>query len=163
MDKKGGIKIKKNQVIESQIQGKISNHVEMDEMWSFVQNKGCKCWIWLAICKITKLILGFATGGRGQKTGKKMFDNVSKYTPDDTTYYTDWWEPYTKFIPPNQHYQGKDETYTIEGYNASFRDDLQRLTRRTRAYSKSQDMLNCSLYLYIAKHNEGKLRLLKTI
>ena len=163
MDKKRGSKIKENQVIESQIQGKISNQIEMDEMWSFIQNKDCKCWIWLAICKVTKLIVGFATGGRGQKTGRKMFDNITKHTPDDTTYYTDHWEPYTKFIPPNQHYQGKDETYTVEGYNASFRDDLQRLTRRTRAYSKSQDMLDCSLYLYIAKHNESKLKLLKAI
>ena len=57
----------------------------------------------------------------------------------------------------------QDQTYTVEGYNASFRDDLQRLTRRTRAYSKSQDMLDCSLYLYVAKHNAGKLRLLESI
>ena len=29
--------------------------------------------------------------------------------------------------------------------------------RKTRAYSKSQDMLNVSLNLYIAKHNQTKL------
>ena len=49
------------------------------------------------------------------------------------------------------------------GYNASFRDDLQRLTRKTRAYSKSQDMLNVSLNLYIAKHNQTKLNELLSI
>ena len=132
-------------------------------MWHYIQNKQDKCWIWIAICKVTKLILGFTTGTRGQKTGKKLFDNITQFTPSDTTYYTDWWEPYTKFVPQHQHYQGKDQTYTVEGYNASFRDDLQRLTRRTRAYSKSQDMLDCSLYLYVAKHNAGKLRLLESI
>jgi insertion element IS1 protein InsB len=132
-------------------------------MWHYIQNKDDKCWIWLAICKITKLILGFITGSRGQKTGIIFFNKITKFTPANTTYFTDYWEPYTKFIPSTQHYQGKDQTYTIEGYNSNFRDDLQRLTRKTKAYSKSQDLLDASLYLYIAEHNSKKLRLMNTI
>ena len=132
-------------------------------MWHYIQNKDSKCWIWLAICKVTKLILEFITGSRGYKTGKKLFDNIEQFTTNKTIYYTDYWESYTKFIPPNQHYQGKDQTYTIEGYNSNFRDNLQRLTRRTKAYSKSQDLLDVSLYLYIADHNSKKLRLLESI
>jgi IS1 family transposase len=127
-------------------------------MWSFLQTKKCKCWIWLAICKVTKLILGFTTGGRGKKTGKLFYNHISQYTNNKTIFFTDYWEPYTSFIPSSQHYQGKDETYTVEGYNANFRDDLQRLTRRTRAYSKKQEYLEASLYLYIASHNEKKLK-----
>ena len=76
---------------------------------------------------------------------------------------TDYWEPYEKFLPKEKHIQSKKETYTVEGYNASFRDDLRRLTRKTRAYSKSQDMLNLSLNLYIAKHNQTKLNELLSI
>ena len=73
MDKKGGTKIRNDKVIESQIQDKISNHIEMDEMWNrghrleqvqtgirqckhYIRNKQDKCWIWIAICKVTKLI-----------------------------------------------------------------------------------------------------------
>ena len=63
----------------------------------------------------------------------------------------------------DKHIQSKKETYTVEGYNASFRDDLRRLTRKTRAYSKSQDMLKVSLNLYIAKHNQTKLNELLSI
>ena len=72
-------------------------------------------------------------------------------------YYTDYWELYEKFLPKQKHIQSKKETYIVQGYNASFRDDLLRLTRKTRAYSKSQDMLKVSLNLYIAKHNQTKL------
>jgi insertion element IS1 protein InsB len=160
MGKKRGLEIKQKQIIENQVSGKISNQVECDEMWSFIQNKATKCWIWLAICKITKLILGFVTGSRGKKTCGKFYEKISKLTNSKTVFYTDWWEAYASSIPTNQHRQGKDQTYTIEGYNASFRDDLQRLTRRTKAYSKSQEYLEASLYLYIASHNEKKLKLL---
>ncbi len=150
-------------ILENQILGKIGHIVEMDEMWHYIQNKGVKCWIWLAICRTSKLIFPPITGSRGAKTGKLLFDKVQKYSPKDTLYNTDYWEPYTKFIPNNQHYQGKDETYTVEGYNASFRDDLQRLTRRTRAYSKSETMLEAILYLYIEKHNRLKLGLMSKL
>ena len=43
-------------------------------MWSFVKNKKKRCWIWLAICRFTKLVIGFVTGTRGKKTGKKLYD-----------------------------------------------------------------------------------------
>ena len=142
MGKKGGEKVKQKQIIEKQITDKVSNLIEVDEMWHFIQNKKNKCWIWLAICKVTKLILGFVTGSRGSKTGKLLYTKIKDFTPFDTTYFTDYFEPYTKFIPKENHRQGKDQTYTVEGYNASFRDDLRRLTRRTRAYSKSKASLD---------------------
>jgi insertion element IS1 protein InsB len=137
--------------------------IEMDEMWHYIWNKETKCWIWLAICRTTKLILGFATGSRGYKTGIKLWNKISNFTTGTAIFGTDDWDPYKKFIPSNQHYIGKDETWTIEGYNGNFRDDLQRLTRKTKAYSKSQEMLDASLYLYIFEHNTKKLNWLKGI
>jgi len=141
--------------------------IEMDEMWHYIQNKDDKCWVWLCICKVTKLIFGFVTGSRGYKTGKLLYQkllSISGLITAFTIFYTDWWESYTRFIPPHQHYQGKDQTYTMEGYNSNFRDDLQRFTRKTKAYSKSKDLLDNTLSIYIHSHNEkklSKLRLLK--
>jgi insertion element IS1 protein InsB len=160
MGKKRGMEIKQKQIIENQVIGKISNQIECDEIRSFVQNKATKCWIWLAICKAIKLILGFVTGSRGKKTCGMFYEKISKFTNSNTVFYTDWCEAYLSSIPKDQHKQGKDQTYTIEGYDSNFRDDLQRLTRRTKAYSKSQEYLEASLYLYIASHNEKKLKLL---
>lgn len=137
--------------------------IELDEMWSFIQNKQDKCWIWLSICRTTKVILGFATGCRGVKTGKLLWNKIKDFTTTRTIFGTDDWTPYKKFIPPNQHYIGKDETWTIEGYNGNFRDDLRRLTRKTKGYSKSQEMLDITLYLYIIKHNAKKIYWLKGI
>lgn len=152
------MEVKEGRVIEQQIKGRISNEIECDEMWHYLQNKDKKCWIWIAICRVTKLIIGFFTGSRGKKTGRQFYNQIKPFTSTQTKLYTDYWEAYTDFIPPNQHIQSKKETYTIEGYNASFRDDLQRLNRRTRAYSKQKANLDASLYLYIASHNEKQLR-----
>jgi hypothetical protein len=58
-------------------------------MWSFVQSKVHKCWIWLGICRFTKLIVGFATGGRGIKTGKKFWNNISPHCQDTQIFPTD--------------------------------------------------------------------------
>jgi insertion element IS1 protein InsB len=177
MGKKRGLKIQQKCLIENQITEVLElkkdkfptflkdplSVVELDEMWHYIWNKETKCWIWLAICRTTKLILGFATGSRGYKTGLILWNKIKNFTDKFTTFNTDNWDAYTKFLPPNQHYVGKDETYTIEGYNGNFRDDLRRLTRKTKAYSKSQEMLDASLYLYIYNHNAKKLNWLKGI
>jgi insertion element IS1 protein InsB len=156
-----------NQItIAKNIEEQTGSNIEIDEMWHYIQNKESKCWIWIAICKVTKLIFGYVTGSRGAKTGKLLFDKLVALVgaiTATTIFHTDWWEPYTKFLPTTQHRQGKDQTYTIEGYNSNFRDDLQRLTRRTKAYSKSQDMLNHSINIYIHSHNEKKLAELKLL
>lgn len=116
LGKKKGEIIESKELIQAQImeakslEDKTGDGVEIDEMWHYIQNKDNKCWIWIAICKATKLIFGFVTGSRGAKTGKLLFDKLVLLVGviiATTVFYTDWWEPYTKFLPNNQHYQGK--------------------------------------------------------
>jgi insertion element IS1 protein InsB len=54
---------------------------------------------------------------------------------------TDYWRPYEQFVPKELHTQSKAETYTVEGYNSSFRHFLARLRRKSKCYSKSKIML----------------------
>ncbi len=70
---------------------------------------------------------------------------------------TDYWEPYTQFIPAETHVQSKAETFTVEGYNSLFRHFLARFRRKTKCYSKSESMLGLSVMLLIAKWN-GELK-----
>ena len=39
--------------------------IELDEMWSFVQKKSNKQWIWMAQCRLTRQVIAFHIGGRG--------------------------------------------------------------------------------------------------
>ena len=71
---------------------------------------------------------------------------------------SDYWSPYEKFIPSDLHIQSKAETFTVEGYNSLFRHFLARLRRKSKCYSKSQDMLKYSVMLLMLKWN-GELDL----
>ena len=66
---------------------------------------------------------------------------------------SDYWSPYEKFIPTELHTQSKAETYAVEGYNSLFRHFLARLRRKSKCYSKSQEMLKYSVLLLMLKWN----------
>ena len=110
-----------------------------------------KRWIWLAISRTTKKILGFAVGSREKTTGRHLQEKIKDQECD--TYFTDYWEAYSDFIPSNKHIMSKKETYTIEGYNSLFRHYVARFNRKTKCYSKSDEMIVCTLNLFINKIN----------
>lgn len=120
-------------------------------MWSFIGTKKKKCWIWLALDKVNKKFLGFVTGSRGKTTGRKLWQKIKHFNIKQ--YATDNWEAYQKFLPKEKHLIGKKYTCDIEGFNSNFRLFLKRLNRRTKCYSKSKEMLDCSLKLLIHKFN----------
>jgi insertion element IS1 protein InsB len=66
---------------------------------------------------------------------------------------SDYWDPYTKFVPSKQHIQSKKQTYTVEGYNSIPRHFLARMRRKTKCYSKCQTMLELSLLLLMLHRN----------
>jgi insertion element IS1 protein InsB len=134
-----------------EIQTEEIEYLELDEMWSFVGSKENKCWIWLALDRVRKRIVGFVTGTRGKKTGRKLWDKIQNIPV--CNYVSDDWEAYQDFIPKDKHLIGKQYTNSIEGFNSNFRLFLKRLNRRTKCYSKSQEMLDNCLKLYIHRFN----------
>jgi IS1 family transposase len=50
------------------------------------------------------------------------------------------------------HTQTKAETHLIEASNSSIRDNLARFNRRSKRFSKSWDMLQITLDLFINRH-----------
>ena len=50
-----------------------------------------------------------------------------------------------------QHVMTKSETHLIESSNSSIRDNLARFNRKTKRYSKSLEMLQISLDLFLHK------------
>ena len=49
---------------------------EMDEVWSFVGNKDNKQWIWLAMNKFNRQIIGFHVGGRTKEDAQKLWESI---------------------------------------------------------------------------------------
>lgn len=70
-------------------------------------------------------------------------------------YSSDHWKVYKKILPKEKHIQSKAETFTVEGYNSILRHFLARLRRKSKCYTKSLEMLKCSVLLLMAKRNNG--------
>ncbi len=109
----------------------------------------------MALDRITQEVLSFQTGDRSYQTGIKLWNKIKEIKT--SKYATDYWEPYLKFIPKDKHLQTKAETYTIEGWNSRLRHFVARFHRRTHCYSKSVEMIDNTLNLFI--HKEAALAL----
>lgn len=117
--------------------------LELDEFWSFVRSKKQQRWTWLAFDRVRR------TDAACQQLLKQLADcQVSRY-------YTDEWQSYKKFLPTKQHEVGKEQTRHIERHNLNFRTHLKRLQRRTICYSKTAEMHDAVLKLYIQHSNAG--------
>jgi len=49
-----------------------SDVLELDEVWSFVQKKASKSWLWICLCRRTLEVVVYAVGGRGTAVCKKL-------------------------------------------------------------------------------------------
>ena len=109
------------------------------------------CWIWIAVDRYERNFINSVLGSRSADTGKKLWDKIKVVKVGRVM--TDHWKAYKKFVPSAQHVKSKAETFTVEGYNSLFRHFLARLCRKSKCYSKSSVIFQCSVNLFIAKRN----------
>ncbi len=124
---------------------------EVDEMWSFIGKKRRQCWLWYAFAPRSKEIIGYVLGRRTDESLARLLEKLSSC--HITRFYSDDWESYRKLIPEYRHWVGKIGTQRIERQNLNFRTHLKRLQRRTICFSKSQEMHEAVIKLYINHRN----------
>jgi len=131
--------------------------LELDELWSFVLKKARKRWIWIALCRQTRQVVGYVVGDRSQQTCQRLWEAI----PDgyrQAQCYTDFWEAYAKVLPAAQHTAvGKEsgETAHVERWNLTLRQRLARFVRKTLSFSKSEEMHEACLRLFIHRYNSS--------
>ena len=120
---------------------------ELDEMWSFVQNKGNQRWLWLAIDHNTHTILAYTFGQRKDRVFRELKSLLAPF--GITTFYTDDWGSYERNLNPEQHSIGKRNTQVIERKSLTLRTRIKRLCRKTICFSKSVIMHDIVIGLVI--------------
>ena len=60
------------QRVQVQPKSKGSLTLQMDELWSFVDNKGNKQWVWLALDALTREIVGCFIGDRSKDSAQGL-------------------------------------------------------------------------------------------
>jgi transposase-like protein len=73
--------------------------VQMDELWSFIDNKGNKQWVWVAIDADTREIIGCHLGERSRASAIALWQSIPAVYRQCAKVYTDDWEAYVTVIP----------------------------------------------------------------
>lgn len=114
--------------------------LEIDEIWSFVDHKGQEIWIWIALERQTRRIVGLAFGDRSAQTCRNLWDSLPADYRKRAVCYTDFWAAYQAVLPSKRHRPvGKEtgETAHIERFNNTLRPRCANLVRKTLSFSKN--------------------------
>ena len=130
-------------------------------MWSFVGNKEVKTWVWLAMERTSRQIVGFATGDRGSYCGQMLWSSLPVDYQQKAIFYTDAWSVYDDLIPPDRRRQEPGGTAHIEphrrtGFNNTLRQRQPHLTRKTLSFAKTDDSHFARTLNFINHYNKTK-------
>lgn len=131
--------------------------LECDELWSFVCSKENPVYIWLALDRNTRQIVGFHLGDRTREDAQQFWESIPQKYRDNAEVYTDFWQSYEKVIPADKHYpSGKEtgETSHIERFNNTLRQRCSRLVRKSLSFSKKFFNHESAILYFINYYNE---------
>ena len=127
---------------------------ELDEMWSFVQAKAHPRWLWHAIDHHTGKVLAYVFGRRKDDVFLGLQELLEPF--GITKYYTDGWGAYERHIDVEQHQVGKENTQKIESKHINLRTRIKRLVRRTICFSKTEQMHDLVIGLFMNRYEFGR-------
>ena len=138
--------------------------MQCDELWSFVDHKGNKQWVWLALDSQTREIVGVHIGGaaalasrdRDERAAKKLWDSLPPVYRQCAVAFTDYWAAYGTVFPSQRHQAvGKEtgKTSYVERFNNTLRQRVSRLVRKTLSFSKSLENHIGAIWYFIHYYN----------
>lgn len=140
--------------VSAKQKGKLT--LECDEAWSFVDRKGNQQWIWLAMDKRTREIVGVHVGDRSKQGARGLWNSLPSIYRQCAVCYTDFWIAYASVIPNNRHRAVNKEsgkTSHIERFNNTMRQRISRLVRSTLSFSKKLENHIGAIWYFIHHYN----------
>jgi len=131
-------------------------NVQMDELWSFVDNKGNQQWVWLALDAQTREIVGVHIGDRSAVSALALWNSLPPVYRQCAVIYTDHWSAYDSVLPSKRHYSvDKDSGCTsyIERFNCTIRQRVSRLVRKSLSFSKKVENHIAAIWSFVHHYN----------
>ena len=125
-------------------------------MWSFVQKKANKQWIWIAMDATTRHIIALHVGDRSHASGKELWAHMPMVYREQAMFHTDPYAVYKGVIPAGQHRaitKHARKTNHIERFNNTLRQRVSRLVRDTLAFSKKLANHSGAIKYFICHYN----------
>ena len=128
--------------------------IAWDEMWTYQkarrQGKRPELWVWTAVVEEDdgRRWADFEVGSRGAEPFLRLYARL----PEAKLHRSDGLRVYREWLPAGRHVVGKGGAVNWnEGLHSECRTRLNRLGRRTKGYTKSRDLLECSLALVLER------------
>jgi IS1 family transposase/transposase-like protein len=131
-----------------------AGEAELDEMWSFVGKKKEQRWLWHAIDHGTGAVLASVFGRRKDEVFLQLQALLEPF--GIARYHTDHWGAYARHLAPEAHNPGKRNTQKIERKHLTLRTRIKRLVRKTICFSKSTQMHDIVIGLFVNRYAFGR-------
>jgi insertion element IS1 protein InsB len=132
---------------------RLAEESEVDELWSYVGKKQEQRWLWHAIDHRSGKVLAYVFGRRQDEVFLKLKALLKPF--GIRRYYTDYWGAYTRHLEAGEHQPGKRQTQKIERKHLTLRTRIKRLMRKTIYFSKSIQMLDLVIGLFVNRYEFG--------
>ena len=121
--------------------------VEMDEMWSYYHDKKHQVWLWWAVEHKTNTPLAYVFGTREHKYLDELLKLLSPF--NIVKVYADNNFAYSNKISSDKLVTGKRNTQQIERNHLTLRTRIKRLARKTICFSKSKELHETVIGIFI--------------
>ena len=111
---------------------------ELDEQWSFVENKARQQWHWYAYTTKSGGVLAYTFGPRTDETCRELPELLKPFSTGMIT--RDNRSSYTREMPQDKHLVGKIFTRRIERNNLTLRTHIKRPARKTICFLRSLEI-----------------------
>jgi len=135
--------------------------VQMDELWSFVDDKGNEQSVWLALDAQTREIVGVHVGDRSAVSAQALWNSMPPVYRQCSVIYSDHWSAYGAVLPKKRHRSvDKDSGFTsyIERFNCTLRQRVSRLVRKCLSFSKKLDNHIAAIWNFVHHYNATRRR-----
>lgn len=122
-------------------------------MWSFVGKKQEPRWLGHAIDHRTGEVLAYVFGRRQDEVFLQLRALLEPFRI--TRFQTDYWGAYGRHRDPEEHHPGKRNTQHIERKHLTLRTRIKRLVRKTICFSKSIEMHDIAIGLFVNRYECG--------
>lgn len=143
----------KTQIIDCQDNKEI---IEFDELCGFCGSKANKQWMWAALCKRTRQIVGYVIGDRSELTFRRLLRKIPiEYLRCKS--YSDYWKSYKILCSKGNHRQvgkGSGKTNHIERYWATLRARITRYVRKSLSFSRKLKYHHLVTKLFVINYNQ---------
>ncbi len=126
---------------------------EMDEMGRFVGSKKQQRWLGSAMDHRSGKMLAYVLAPHEDSALVKLKALLQPFGL--TRFYTDAWGAYLRLLDSHRHVIGKANTQKIERKHLMLRTRIKRLSRRTICFSKSVQLHDIVIGLFINQYEFG--------